>query len=89
MPHHHHYDGGDDDDDQLCCRAMKAKLKRLTARVKYLSARMQCIEEGDAKIKKFISQAKTKIIRMESVSSAAEKSLGVLVSNLGKTETKE
>jgi predicted nucleic acid-binding Zn-ribbon protein len=69
-------------DDQI--HAMNAKLKRLTARVKSLSVRMQCIDEGNAKIKKFISQSKTNIIRMESVSSAAEKSLDVLVSNLGK-----
>lgn len=64
---------------------MNAKLKRLTARVKYFSARMRCIEEGNAKIKKFIENIKTNVIRMESVSSAAEKSLDVLVSNLGKS----
>lgn len=70
-------------------REMNDRLKNLVTRGKSLSARMACIEEGNAKIRRFISETEVGILRMESMSRTAEQSIGVLVSVLGKRKAAE
>lgn len=74
-------------EDTQC--AMNAKLTRLAARGKSLSARMACLDEGNAKIKSFIALTKEKNTRMEELSLVAEKSLQVLVDVLDRKKKKE